>query len=653
MKKNICKLIVSILIFTFILGDGVGRSSVQAEAAASVISYSVQKGKTKKLRTIVNNSTLSKKKKDKFSKLTWKSSKPKIVQITGKKITAKKVGSAYIRGYLKKKKKKKKILSIKVTVQPIPKPDLVRKTSKGTVKGMKNDSGNAILWYGIPYGADTGGKNRWKAPQPVSPWTGEMKATTPKENALRADGSSYLGTEDCLYVNVYRPYTRDKNLPVLVYLHSGNNNSGTANVSMGELAAGANAVIVSVSYRLGAFGFLSHPALQNGTAEENSGNFTLLDIKQSLCWVRDEIANFGGNPRNVTLSGFSAGGRDVLMCMISPIMKGLFHKVIVLSGGMTVCTPQEGQVSVENKLAAILVKRGDYDNETEALEYIQSETMEGIRELFYSLTTEEIVQMYKTFKLRLGNFPQGFCDGTVLPAKGFEVIKSGNYNRVPMILGSDATEFSSFAWADKSFFLYDSIREELKPISFDLMDMLDKGILYGSQLQSAFNLEETAKEIYRDSKHAAVYAYRFCWGLDETVTDTFYSKYVGAYHGAAKDFLIGNYSNDRKEYSPNAIDSSNRGGRKALTAQMRGYIGNFLQKGNPNGTSLPEWTVWTNAAGAKRVMNFNAGKNALTSRMGSEYFDRSQILTNMKKNLTQQEYEFLVNGVLTERFFMP
>lgn len=636
------------------LGDGISRSPVEAEAAASVISYSVQKGKTKKLRTIVNNSTLSKKKKDKFSKLTWKSSKSSIVKITGKKITAKKVGSAYIRGYLKKKKKKKKkIISIKVTVQPIPKPDLVRKTSKGTVRGMKNDAGNAILWYGIPYGADTGGKNRWKAPQPVTAWTGEMKATTPKESAMKADGSSCVGTEDCLYVNVYRPYTRDANLPVMVYLHQGNNNSGTANLALDELAVEVNAVIVSVSYRLGALGFLSHPALQNGTAEDNSGNFTLLDIKQALCWVRDEIAGFGGNPGNVTLSGFSAGGRDAMMCLISPIMKGLFHKAVILSGGKTVCTPEEGQASAEEKLAEILVKRGDYEDESEALEYIRSESMENIRELFYSLTEEEIVQMYKTFKLRLDNFPQGFLDGKVLPAKGFDVIRSGDYNRVPVILGSDATEFSTFAWSDKSFFLYDSIREELKPISFNLMDMLDKGIMYGSQLQSAYYLDDNARDLFRDSQHAAVYAYRFFWGLDATVTDSFYSRYVGAFHGASKEFLIGDYTGKHKEFSPNAVDSSNKEGRKALTAQMRAYIRNFLEKGNPNGTSLPEWTVWTNASGAKRVMNFNAGKNAATSRMGSELYDRSQILARMKKNLTEQEYDFLVDGVLTGRYFMP
>lgn len=523
------------------------------------------------------------------------------------------------------------------------KPKLIRKTSKGKVKGRKNNAGTAMIWYGIPYGADTKGRNRWKAPQPVKSWKGVRKARNKKKGAVRADGDSYAGTENCLYVNVYRPYSREKNLPVMVYLHGGNNNSGTANTNFSKLAVKTNTVIVAVSFRLGAFGFLNHPALQQGTAEENSGNFALLDIRQALCWVRDEISSFGGDAANVTLSGFSAGARDVLMCMISPVMKGLFHKAILLSGGMTVSSPEEGKISVEKKLASILVKRGEYAKKSEALAYIKSSSLQTIRELFNSLTTSEIAQMYKKFNLRLEDFPQGFTDGVVLPEQGFSVISQGDYNRVPVILGSDATEFSSFAWKDNSFFSDNP--------GFDPLDLLAKGIQYGSQLQSAYNVENTAKTLIGDSEHNAVYAFRFRWGTTAAVTNSFYSKYVGAYHGAGRDFLQGVYPS-KKEYAPSVISAKNKKGRKALTAQMQKYIKNFLKKGNPNGGSLIKWKVWKDTPGSKKIMNFNAGKQKATSKMSVEKYDPVLIRYAMSKNLTAQEYTFLTETVLKGRYFM-
>lgn len=654
MNKRVKRICVIILILSFFFGSTVEiyRPSAVSSDAATVkktgkIGYTLKKGKTKKINNIVQSSSLKKKKKKKSATLTWKSDSPKIVKVTkNQKIRGMKAGKTYIRGY---DNKDRYIISIYVTVQQPSKPKLIRTTSAGKVKGKKNSAGTAMMWYGIPYGADTGGENRWKAPQPVEAWSGVRKTRTKKKAAVKASGDSYTGTEDCLYVNVYRPYSKEKDLPVMVYLHGGSNNSGTANTDFTKLAVKTNAVIVTVSFRLGAFGFLSHPALQNGTAEENSGNFALLDIRQALCWVRDEIGNFGGDADNVTLSGFSAGARDALMCMISPIMQGLFQKAIILSGGMTTSTPKEGQNSVEEKLASVLVDRGRYTKKSEALKYIQSVSLATIRELFYSLTTKEIAQMYKNFKLRMENFPQGFTDGVVLPNGGFSVISSGNYNRVPVILGSDATEFSSFAWADNSFFSYSSIFDTLV---IDTMDLLEKGIKYGSQLQSAYNVEETAEYLSSDEGHEPIYAFRFRWGTNATVTDSFYSQYVGAYHGASKDFLRGVYTNS-KEYSSDVISSSNKKGRQALTAQMREYIKNFLLEGNPNGDSLTKWNTWKSRQTSKKIMNFNAGRQKVTSSMSVEKYDQNTILYVMTKNLTAQEYNFLTDIVLKGRYFMP
>lgn len=654
MNKRIKRICVIILILSLFLGSTIGFHSPDAaslEAAtvkkARKIGFTVKKGKTKNIKYIIKNSSLKEKKKKKSAALTWKSDSPKTVKvIKNERIRGMKAGKTYIRGY---NKKNKNVISLYVTVQPPSKPKLIRSTSNGKVKGTKNSAGTAMIWYGIPYGADTGGGNRWRAPQPVEAWSGVKKAVTKRKGAIKASGNSYTGTEDCLYVNVYRPYSKEKELPVMVYLHGGSNNSGTANTDFSGLAVKTDCVIVTVSFRLGAFGFLNHPALQNGTMEENSGNFALLDIRQALCWVRDEIGNFGGDAGNVTLSGFSAGARDTLMCMISPVMQGLFHKAVILSGGMTVSTPKEGKSSVEKKLAAVLVERGLYAKKSEALSYIQSAPSSTVRELFYSLSTKEIAQMYKTFNLRMDKFPQGFTDGVVLPKEGFSVISQGTYNRVPVILGSDATEFSSFAWRDDSFFSYDTIFDTM---IFDTMNLLGKGIKYGSQLQSAYNVEKTAEALSRDAGHEAIYAFRFRWGTNASVTDSFYSQYVGAYHGASRDFLRGVYTNN-KEYSPDVISLKNKKGRQALTTQMRRYIKNFLRDGNPNDASLTRWNVWRNRESSKKIMNFNAGKRKVTSKMTAEKYDQNMILYTMYKNLTTQEFGFLTNTVLEGRYFMP
>lgn len=579
-------------------------------------------------------------------KMFYESSKTGVVTVskTGR-LTAVASGNSVITIRSKDGHAKKKV---KVKVQS----ELIKTTSKGKVKGIEEANGKALTWYGIPYGASTTGKNRWKAPQQVTAWSGTLSAVSVKQPAAQySDGTSYLGTEDCLYVNVHRPNNGAKNLPVMVYLHGGGNASGNSNTNFASFSATTNSVVVSVEYRLGAFGNLSHPALRNGTDEENSGNFALLDIKAALTWVRDEIGNFGGNPGNVTLSGFSAGARNALFCVISPSMQGLFHKAIIFSGGCNTCTPEAGEESVEEKLAAILVKRGTYSKKADALKYIENASDDVLRDLFYGLTTTEVANMYKSSGLRLGKFPQGFTDGVVIPKDGFSVIASGNYNRVPMILGSDASEFSQYTWSGS----LTSELEELEGITSgtQMMNLMANGVKFGSMLQSGHYVEKTAELLNQDMGHSAIYAYRFKWGTNANVTDGFYSRYVGAFHGVSKDFLRGVYKNNYTEYSPNALSDANYPGRVALTALMQKYVGNFLNSGNPNGVSLDTWDTWNNVTGVDKIMIFDADNTANRSSMSSEYYNEAETFAQMRSQLTKSEYNILVKSLFAERFFMP
>ena len=268
--------------------------------------------------------------------------------------------------------------------------ELTRNTIYGKVKGTQL-SPECVAWFGVPYAKSPTGDLRWRAPQELNPWNGVLSAKTKKAKAAQAKTTvTSIGSEDCLYTNIYRPNNNDTNLPVMVFLHGGSNISGNANRNFKNFAASTNCIVVAVSYRLGAFGWLNLEALKTGDPEEDSGNFALLDIKKALQWVQSNIGYFGGNPGNVTLSGFSAGARNTLACVISPIMKGLFHKVISFSGGMTTSTMDDAQSSAESKLAGVLVKRGVYETRKKALAWVEAANNDEIKALLYSLTTDDV-----------------------------------------------------------------------------------------------------------------------------------------------------------------------------------------------------------------------------------------------------------------------
>ncbi|WP_026835889.1 carboxylesterase family protein [Eubacterium xylanophilum] len=602
---------------------------------------SIVPGETVSLGASVSPSSASNK------KMFFVSSNPRVVTATKSgKIKGISSGSATVKVISKDGRKTK---TVKVTVQS----ELVKKTSKGYVKGIENVNYGILSWYGVPYGADTSGKNRWRAPQEVSAWSGIKDATKEREGAAQyCDGTTYTGTEDCLYVNIQRPNTNKTNLPVLVFLHGGGNASGDANTPFDSFVDTANCVVVSVEYRLGAFGYLSHPALRDGTAEENSGNFALLDIKAALKWVQDEIGNFGGNKNNVTLSGFSAGGRNALLATISPIMKGLFHKVIIFNGGCNICTNDEGDESCEGKLANVLVNRGQYETKSEAKTYLKSLSNGQIREIFDSLTTAEIANMYRSPALKLTSFPHGFNDGVVIPKDGFEVIEKGDYINVPMLLGSDASEFSSYAWSGS---LTSGNLSDLAEItsSDQMFGVIKKGVKYGSMLQSEHYIEKVANQYYKNSKHANLYAYRFKWGTDAGLVGSVYSDCYGAYHGMSKDFLRGKYFNNFKSMVPDLYPSSNKAGRVALTTLMQKYIGNFVKSGNPNATGLANWGTWNSANNSNKIMIFNSNATKSTSAMSSEMYSSGGTFSLMKSGCTKAEYNILINSLFKDRFFMP
>src|SRR5688572_20317309 len=224
----------------------------------------------------------------------------------------------------------------------------VVKTKSGKVSGTTVEDGGekAHIFKGIPYAAPPVDEWRWKAPQPVKPWSDVLDATKWRNQCAQRAGSS-MGepgqiSEDCLYLNVVTAArTTGEKRPVMVFFHGGGLTSGTGNSLTYNNTAlpRKGVVVVTVNSRLGPIGYMAHPALSAESGRGASGNYGTLDLIASLRWVKENIEAFGGNPNNVLIFGESGGGTKTLSLITSPLAKGLFHKAIVESGSALI-TPE-------------------------------------------------------------------------------------------------------------------------------------------------------------------------------------------------------------------------------------------------------------------------------------------------------------------------
>ena len=225
--------------------------------------------------------------------------------------------------------------------------DPVRKVTGGVVRGSVDDHG-VMIFKGIPYAASTYGKNRWRAPQPVTQWSGIKDTTQYGPIAVQNPAAGPFGpwtpeyldigltlangrmSEDCLSLNVWTTAKPNAGRPVIVYIHGGANNSGSGEneVYTGEKIAQKGVVYVTINYRVGLFGFLAY---KDATGKEVTGNFAFMDMIAALKWVRDNIRAFGGDPANVTVAGQSAGSQDIQTLIASPAAAGLFERAVTMS----------------------------------------------------------------------------------------------------------------------------------------------------------------------------------------------------------------------------------------------------------------------------------------------------------------------------------
>ncbi|EKT63729.1 carboxylesterase family protein [Providencia burhodogranariea] len=517
---------------------------------------------------------------------------------------------------------------------------LTVETSAGKVKGQTQEA--LAVWTGIPYGKAPIGELRWQKPQLVEVWNGVFDATQPAANCIQPSKSGPIGVEDCLNLNIYRPNNDQTNLPVLYYIHGGNNQMGTsAEFNPQSAAISLNAVIVTVNHRLGALGFNPLSALNTGDKLQDSGNFALLDIKLSLDWVKNNIAQFGGNPNNITISGFSAGGRDVMAMLISPLFENTFNKALVFSGGMTTSDKAEAEQIFAQRFAALAVrdnKKSDLDSAKKWL----LDASPDVKAYLYQLSADDLASLFGDAGIRMSQFPHLYRDGVVLPKNGFETDK---YHSVPIVMITGQGEFSLFARGDKRF--APAITDNTLETNTNLLNQYHFVNQYGGLLYSLFNVTQSAQKMYPHYK-APIYGVEFVLGSDPLITGHQLAP-VGSFHGIFLALW------DKEKFANFNTELLALEGTKDFTQKFDSYINGFLKDGIPVSKGQVEWKPWTpeNEKAGESLLVLDANKAKSIAYMSNKSYQYDDVIAAIEKDnrVTPEEKKELLSQVLNGRWF--
>ncbi len=321
------------------------------------------------------------------------------------------------------------LLAISLSAQ-----DTEVRTRYGVVAGA--ESQGLRVFKGIPYATPPVGDLRWKRPLAPKPWTGVRQATEFAASCVQPAPRVQPQSEDCLYLNVWS-LPAAQNAPVMVWIHGGGYLAGSGSVPLydGSALAHLGAVVVTINYRLGVFGFLAHPQLSRESREHVSGNYGLLDQIAALQWVRENIAAFGGDPKNVTVFGESAGAGSVSCLLFSPLAKGLFHRAIAESGALddqlrTLRNPLGGIESAEHE--GLEVPR--------LLGCGGAKTLDCMREMSSRLLVKMLPPSISCLECTQRDTFGPVMDGYVIPGQPYELLRSGRINPATVLTGSNRGE---------------------------------------------------------------------------------------------------------------------------------------------------------------------------------------------------------------------
>jgi para-nitrobenzyl esterase len=526
----------------------------------------------------------------------------------------------------------------------------IRNTQFGQVQGVNDAAASGTLyWLGIPFAAPPVGPLRWKAPVDPALWTGVL-ATQKFGNACVQYGRIYgpgsnntydatigttlnqaVGSEDCLYLNVWRPATSGT-LPVIVFIYGGSDVSGyTADPTYNgaNLAKTANAVVVTINYRVGLFGWLNLAQLKNGTnALDDSGNFGTLDNIKAMQYIKANIADFGGDPNNITVTGQSAGAINVYALMTSPLTQnaGLFQRAAAFSGGISLASDlPAGNIATLSTAAVyaaqgtallddLLIADGLAVDTTSAQAYAATQTNAQIATYMRAKTPTALFTQLLTKLALAGLSGSGpIPEGTVVPVDPIANISAGTYTKVPFLASNTRDEAKLFASylplvggpagglivSDATrFSMMANFNPDAAPTLAD-SDLIYAGYLPVTTPVTGYNAVTNLLNQHffipsRDNVLGAmaknqtnIWYYQFNWALEPAPWNDVY----GAAHAFDLEFLFGNFGPNVFSNAQNS--TANKGGRLALSNVMMNSLGALAHSGDPNNATLGvTWPVW-------------------------------------------------------------
>ncbi|HEY2480623.1 MAG TPA: carboxylesterase family protein [Caulobacteraceae bacterium] len=469
------------------------------------------------------------------------------------------------------------------------------RTEGGVLRGTTTADGLAV-YKAIPFAAPPVGALRWRPPAPAAPWAG-VRAADAFAPACMQVSAAYLDfgipalpvSEDCLYLNVWTPAkTKAERLPVMVWIQGGAFVSGGAAIPLysGEHLARRGVVVVSLAYRLGAFGLLASPEL---SAEERgaSGNWGLMDQVAALKWVKRNIAAFGGDPHRVTVFGESAGAIAVSMLAASPAARGLFQRAISQSGG-SFAPPKRDKEGGTNVLPLRVA-------EARGAAFLKSL---GAADLAAARRVPAEAVLKAAEKQAGGEF-WPTIDGRVIVGDQYRLYEAGKYNVTPVLIGTNADEGALFVpavkaadyqarvragfgdWADRILAAY--------PGATDAQALRSERDLFRETAFAWHTWAWARLQAQRTSSsgRGAVFIYDFAHR--PPYPNPAFTHDWGAAHAAEIPYVFGTFEAQPFMAAAGAAD-------RALSDQMQAYWVNFARTGDPNGPGLPRWPAYTAAA---------------------------------------------------------
>ena len=526
---------------------------------------------------------------------------------------------------------------------------LQRTTLYGQLEGVESDY-DSWAWLGVPFAKPPTGDLRWRAPRDPDPWEGirmsdefggycaqygnYISETGPETlGDLWGDGI-LAGTEDCLYLNLWRPRSSEQGLPVYIFIHGGANFIGRSDVSIyngAHFASQGNMIFISINYRLGYLGWFTHPALREGDPLDDSGNYGTLDIIKALEWVRDNIAAFGGDPDNVTVTGQSAGGINTYSLLSSPLAKGLFHKAVIHSGLPWSCPMGSATSKATTVLHRLVIQDGYAGTRAEARAFIDQKEDAWIREYLRSKTLPDLFAPENGAPTGLAvdkllNIPAMlgvYVDGHVIPKSPLQCLASGEYNRVPLMMGCTTEEFKLFLplflvpphdlWEfvrdydpDQPAF---DLKEFLPPPLWPVLFVYEPFTALGKTFFQRLGVDQSAQTLSQHQQE--IFVYKFAWDEEPDPFDFF----IGAAHAMDLPFWFGNFITDKDSLARFAWSEESRQAREEISEAMMTYVAQFARSGDPNGgdPDLLPWTPWSNEPDTPRRIIFDTGELYLSS----------------------------------------